>query len=248
MMPNFETKKSGIVYFEVEEQIGILTISNGIQNKLNQADFLDLCCLKEWIEESELKGLVIHGKGRHFSAGAEIENIRENKNRLPLFKESLRKGKEILNYIESLPIITVAAISGVCFGGGLEIALSCHFRISTGNAVLAFPESTIGIMPGMAGTIRLPQIIGRSKALKMIISGSTITAEEASNIGLVDKIVSSKEHISSAKAFINQLTEGKSQQQIKNIIQSVNNSVGKINQSAMEHEENMFLELVKENK
>ncbi|MBC2581421.1 enoyl-CoA hydratase/isomerase family protein [Clostridium sp. DJ247] len=244
-MTDSEQKKSGVVRFEVKNEVGIITIDNGTQNKISQADFLDLNCLKEWLSEQDLKGLVITGQGRHFSAGADVDNIKVDRDNPESLKESLRKGKEILNYIEGLPMLTVAAVSGICFGAGLEIALSCQFLIGTTNAILAFPESNLGIMPGLAGTIRLPKKIGRRKALEIIISGRTVSSEEAYNLGLVDKIVPNKEHLSAALQLIDELTENKSIHQVRNIIQSVYNSINETNEIAMEDEGEMFLDLVK---
>jgi enoyl-CoA hydratase len=240
-----EPKKSGVVRFETRNQIGILTIDNGIQNKIPQADFLDLNFLKEWLSEQDLKGLIIQGQGRHFSAGADVDNIKTKQDNPGNLRECLKKGRDILNYIEARPILTVAAVSGVCFGAGLEIALSCQFRIGTTNAILAFPESNIGIMPGLAGTIRLPRKIGKSKALEMIISGRSVAAEEAYVIGLIDKIVPNKEHLSAALQFIDELIQNKSPHQIRNIIQSVNHSMAETEAIAMKYEGEMFLELVK---
>ncbi len=245
-MADNEKIKSGIVWLEAVDNIGIASIHNGIQNKISQPDFMDLEFFKEWIYRQKLKGLIITGQGRHFSAGADIDTIKANKHNTDYLKDALKKGKEILSYIETLPIVTVAAVSGVCFGAGLEIALSCQFRIGTENSVLALPEANIGIMPGLAGTIRLPRIIGKSKAIQMIISGRTINAEEAFGMGLLDKVVPAKMHLSSAKQYIEELVQNKSHQQINSIIQSVNNSITEINETAMNTEGNMFAKLVEE--
>lgn len=240
-----EQRKSRIAYFDVKDQIGILTIDNGSQNKVNQADFLDINQLKEWLWEEELKGLVVTGQGRHFSAGADVDNIKAGKGSLDNLRASLSRGRDILNYIEQLPIVTVAAISGACFGAGLEIALSCQFRIASANSILAFPESNIGIMPGLTGTIRLPKLIGKKKALDIIISGRSISSDEAFEIGLIDRVAPNKEHLAAAMQFIDELTQDKSIHQIKSIIQSVNNSVTETETIAMEYECELFLELVK---
>jgi enoyl-CoA hydratase/carnithine racemase len=150
-----------------------------------------------------------------------------------------------LSYIEALPIITVAAISGACFGGGLEIALSCQFRVGAENSMLAFPESNIGIMPGLAGTIRLPRVIGRRKALEIIISGRTISADEALEIGLIDEIAPNKQHLPSAIQLIERLTLNKSVQQIKYILKSINAATTNNDTTAMKNEGEMFVKLVK---
>lgn len=245
MNDNSEINKSKIFCFEVRDNIGILTVNNGSHNKISQPDFLELDKLKEWIDNKDLKGLIITGKGRHFSAGADVDNIRANKHDIDKMREQFKLGREILNYIESLPMITVAAISGACFGAGLEIALSCKFRICTSNAMLAFPESNIGIMPGLSGTIRLPKLVGKSKALEIIVSGRNIVSDEAYEIGLVDKITPNKEHVSTSLNFISELTENKTTKQLKSIIKSINNSFTKTNEEAMCEECELFLEFVK---
>lgn len=245
MIPLSKPRKSGVVTFETINQIGVLTIENGSQNRIPKPDFLDLELLKEWLSEEPLKGLVIVGQGRHFSAGADVDNIKANKNKLGYLEYALECGKELLNYIEALPIITVAAISGACFGGGLEVALSCQFRVGAENSMLAFPESNIGIMPGLAGTIRLPKVIGRRKALEIIISGRTISAEEALEIGLIDEIAPNKQHLPAAIQLIERLTTNKSIQQIKYILQAVNASTVLHDMTAMKNEGEMFVKLVK---
>ncbi len=241
-----EQYKSGITTFEVNNGIGILTINNGMQNKISEPEFLELDSLKQWLSQEDIKGLIITGKGRHFSAGADVDYIKECKNNPSVLGEKLTKGRAILNYIETLPIVTVAAISGVCFGAGLEIALSCQFRIGASNALLALPESNLGIMPGLTGTIRLPKKIGKTKALEMIITGKTVPADEALELGLVDKVVPNKNHVSAATQFIEELTENKTQLQINSIIQSVNNAIYETEEQAMIKELEMFLELVKD--
>lgn len=245
MISQSEQKKFGIVTFNTANQIGILTIENGSQNRIPQPDFMELSLLKEWLSEQALKGLIIVGHGRHFSAGADVDNIRANSDNLAYLEDSLKRGKELLSYIETLPIITVAAISGACFGGGLEVALSCQFRIGTENSMLAFPESNIGIMPGLAGTIRLPRLIGRAKALEVIISGRTVSAEEALKMGLIDEIAPNKEHLFTAIQLIERLTMNKSIQQIQYIIHSINSSSTNDDAAAMKDEGERFVKLVK---
>lgn len=237
--------KTEIVNFEVHDQIGILTLGNGSSNKISKADFLDLNELKQLIAGSDLKALIIAGRGRHFSSGADIDKIRKNCNRSETFLASLKEGKAILNYIESLPIITVAAISGICFGAGFEIALSCQFRVITKNGILAFPESGIGIMPGLAGTFRLPKKVGKAKALEIIISGRSILAEEAYELGLADRITENKQHLTAAIKFIQDISFNKSKEQIECIIKSVNNSFSVPAAQAMDEEGKMFLQLSK---
>ena len=94
----------------------------------------------------------------------------------------------ILDFIESLPIVTVAAIRGVCLGAGLEIALACRYRICASNATFGFPETQRGLIPGLGGTLRLTEQIGKSKAMYYILSGERMDAETALKLGIVNKI------------------------------------------------------------
>jgi len=95
----------------------------------------------------------------------------------------------VIEAVEASAKPVVAAINGICMGGGLELALGCHYRISTPNGSMGLPEVKIGLIPGAGGTQRLPRAIGAEKALKMIVSGDPIPAEEALKFGLVERIV-----------------------------------------------------------
>ena len=232
--------KNGIMSFDIQDQFGILSIDNGSQNKIDNANFIDLEVLKKWIKDNNFKGLIITGKGRHFSAGANFDNIVSLKNNIDELKSALEKGHEILSFIEQLDIPTVAAISGICFGGGLEIALSCHFRVCGENGILAFPESTIGIMPGLGGTVKLPKIVGRSKALEIILSGGSINADEAKGIGLVDILCEKKKELEVSVDFLKKLTENKPIEIINSIIKSINHSMTNDLSSSLKYELDLF--------
>ncbi|WP_026476557.1 enoyl-CoA hydratase/isomerase family protein [Alkaliphilus transvaalensis] len=235
---NENTLQFEMVKLKMEDQIAIMTLCNGKQNKIINAEFLELEVFKNWLQEMKPIGLIICGEGRHFSAGADLEEIEKYKNTPEPLKERLNKGKIILDFIERLPIVTVAAISGMCCGGGLEIALSCQFRVSTSNSIFSFPEGTIGLLPGLGGTIRLPKLIGKSKAIKMIMSGENYIASEALEMGLVDLVVDKNKHLIEAKKFIENLSSKKSYFQINSIISSINNN-------SIEHETEMFIEHIK---
>ena len=139
--------QSNIVSWDRNGDIGILSISNGKKNYLDQPDFIDLDQLKKWSEEENLKGIIIRGIGRNFSAGANIENLQELAKDQNILSDKMNKGKEILDFIEDLNIPVIAAINGVCFGGGLEIALACHIRVASERALFAFPETNFYYCP-----------------------------------------------------------------------------------------------------
>jgi len=131
--------------------------------------------------------LVIAGNNGFFAAGADISELTSLTG--PEATEYARLGQRTFNAIASLPVITIAAIDGFCMGGGLDLALSCSCRYATSKSVLAHPGGRIGIMTGWGGTQRLPLIIGKSRALEMMAIGRRLTAAEALDWQLIDRIV-----------------------------------------------------------
>ncbi|MDO5559029.1 MAG: enoyl-CoA hydratase/isomerase family protein [Oscillospiraceae bacterium] len=217
--------RSSISEIDSQGDICILQISNGKKNKITVPEFVEINELDNFIKTHNSKGLVITGNDRNFSDGADVSMIDSCISNPEELTEKLRKGKELLYYIENLPIITAAAINGACFGAGLEIALSCQFRFSKSNAFFAFPEVSRGIIPGMSGVERLTRLIGKSSAVKMALSGEMITAQQAFDSGLIDEIVTDTSVLDSCLNFVNDLTESRSLGQIKSIVMTANNSV-----------------------
>lgn len=191
-----------VEYDTVGENIGVLRLHNGRDNVVDHAVFLDLTEFQQWLHHNPFKGLIITGNGRNFSKGANIERIRTYKDCPEILQKELNEGKKILSYIEGLPLITVAAIEGACFGAGLEIALSCNYRLAAEQALFSFPEITLGLLPGFGGTIRLPNLIGQRNAKKLILSGDMITGQEALRLGLVDETTGKREALPKAVDLI----------------------------------------------
>ncbi|MDR1772117.1 MAG: enoyl-CoA hydratase/isomerase family protein [Hungatella sp.] len=206
------------------ETIGVLRLHNGRDNKVDHAVFLDILELEQWLLENRFKGLIITGNGRNFSKGANVEQIRTYKEREEVLKKELDQGKKILSYIESLPLVTVAVIQGACFGAGLEIALSCDYRLAAENAMFSFPEATLGLLPGFGGTVRLPALIGQGAAKRLILSGDIITSEEALRLGLADDVAGKKEVFPRAVELIRELTDNRSVKQIAYLFSIMNQS------------------------
>lgn len=204
-----------VEYDTAGENIGVLRLQNGRDNLVDHAVFLDLSEFKQWIQQNSFQGLIITGNGRNFSKGANVERIKEYKDCPEILEEELNEGKKILSYIEELPLITVAAIEGACFGAGLEIALSCSYRLASESALFSFPEVTLGLLPGFGGTIRLPKLIGQRAAKKLILSGDMISAQEALRLGLVDETTGKKEAFLKAVELVEGLAKRCSARQME---------------------------------
>jgi enoyl-CoA hydratase len=137
-------------------------------------------------QQRELAGAVISGTERAFAVGAEISEL-ANLTPASAFEFS-RYGQRVMQAVASSSKPIVAAIRGYCMGGGLDLALACHARIASSDAVFAHPGGSLGIITGWGGTQRLPRLIGRSRALEMLVTGQRLGAQEAFACGLVQKI------------------------------------------------------------
>lgn len=211
--------RSGISELHAEGKIAVLTIDNGPKNLLTEPEFIDREELLVWLERNpQAEALVITGAGRHFSHGADVTRFTGGSS--AGLSEKLERARELLRTIEELPIVTAAAINGGCFGGGLEIALSCHFRICSPSAFLGLTEIMHGVVPGMGGMERMLRLLGREKALRLILGGEILSAKDAMAAGLVTKISEEKDSLPCAKQYVTELTDGKSRTQINAILET----------------------------
>jgi enoyl-CoA hydratase len=183
------------ILVEEANETAIVTINRPKKlNALNKETILELSNAFKALEENSIvKVIILTGSGdKSFVAGADISEFAhfsvENGGKLA------RKGQEMLfDLIENLSKPVIAAINGFALGGGLELAMSCHFRIASDNAKMGLPEVSLGVIPGYGGTQRLPQLVGKGKAMEMIMSAAMISAEEAKDCGLVNHVTSQEE-------------------------------------------------------
>jgi enoyl-CoA hydratase len=158
---------------------------------LNALSFGILKDISAAIDEAsswKVRGLIVTGAGdKAFCAGADIKELHGRS--LIETKRGAELGQRAFAKIGLLGFPSIAAINGFAFGGGLELALACTFRLATRNAKLGLPEIKLGLIPGYGGTQRLPRLIGEARALEMILLGRTVAAEEAERIGLVNRII-----------------------------------------------------------
>lgn len=171
-------------WHEVRGDVAVLQLDNPPVNGLNHATRKALVeGLDRALDDAKVKAIVITGTGRVFSGGADI---REFNTPAATAEPTLL---QVIAKAESAPKPVIAAINGVCMGGGLELALGCHYRISTPKASMALPEVKLGILPGAGGTQRLPRAIGVERALRMITTGEALGADEALESGMIARIV-----------------------------------------------------------
>ena len=188
---------------------GILTIEINRPEKMNALNSTTLSELKMSIDTAydndEVKGIIITGAGKKaFVAGADISEFSEL-NELNGRKFSER-GQEIFALIENCLKPVIAVVNGFALGGGCELAMACHIRIGTENAFFGQPEVTLGILPGYGGTQRLSQIVGKGKAVEMMMTGEMIGADVAHASGLINHVVATKEEgLDKAKEVLNRI-------------------------------------------
>jgi enoyl-CoA hydratase len=188
---------------------GILVVTINREDKLNALNKAVISELDEVINEiydnSEIKGAIITGKGaKAFVAGADIAEFKGLDEAAG--KALARRGHEVFNKLEMSPKPIIAAVNGFALGGGCELAMACHLRIASENAKFGQPEVKLGIIPGYGGTQRLTQLIGKGKALELLMTADTIDAMSAEKLGLVNEVVQTVELIDTCKAWINKIT------------------------------------------
>ena len=187
---NFEN-----VLIEKKDSLAIITINRPSKlNALNKLTIEELHSAFKTLEEDNLvKVIVVTGSGeKAFVAGADIsefDNFNVNQG-----TELAREGHELLfNFVQNLNTPVIAAINGFALGGGLELAMAAHYRVASTNAKMGLPEVSLGVIPGYGGTQRLPQLVGKGKAMEMIMTATMISAEEAKEYGLVNYVVEFEE-------------------------------------------------------
>jgi enoyl-CoA hydratase len=148
----------------------------------------DLSRMLDGLASSDARALLVIGAGdRAFSAGADIKELMGRT--LVEQRAGAMLGQSVLAKLDQLPMPSIALVNGYAFGGGLELALACTFRLAAPAAKLGFPEIKLGLIPGYGGTQRLPRLIGEARATELILTGRTVAADEAERIGLVNRVV-----------------------------------------------------------
>ena len=176
----YQLKDNGVAIITVERPDKLNALNEVVLNELSEV-------FQKVNGNQKIKGVIITGAGdKAFVAGADIKELQaldEHDGRM-----TSQKGQQIFQSIEDLRKPVIAAVNGYALGGGAELAMACHLRVASKKATFGLPEVGLGLIPGYGGTQRLPQIVGRGRALQMILTGEPVTAEEAHRMGLVNEI------------------------------------------------------------
>src|SRR5258705_5804567 len=194
--------------FRPAEPVATITLDRpDVHNAMNNTmreELLD--AFTRLVKDDDVRVILVTGAGeRAFSAGADIREFVE-----PLVPTTFRESRRRIDFrqvMDRCPQPIIAAIRGYAFGGGLELALACDIRVAAEDAQLGLTEINLAIIPGGGGTQRLPRLVGRGKALEMILTGMRIPAAEALRIGLVERVVPLAEHPSAAQALARQIAD-----------------------------------------
>jgi enoyl-CoA hydratase/carnithine racemase len=194
------------VVYEKKGAFAYVTVNRPkVLNALNKATWADLrTAFEDARDDAAVRGVILTGAGnKAFIAGADISELA----RVTAFEaeQSSRFGQEVLDLIEDLGKPVIAAVNGFALGGGCETAMACTMRIAVENAKFGQPEVKLGLIPGGGGTQRLPRLVGKGRALHLILSGEMISAQEAYRIGLVNEIVPAADLITRAEAILKQI-------------------------------------------
>ncbi len=222
------------------EGIGWITINRPEKlNAMNVETIEELgAAFRAFGDDAEVKAVILTGAGeKAFVAGADISEF------VQLDSEKgrtyARRGQELTQTIENFPKPVIAAINGYALGGGTEFALACHIRLASESAKLGQPEVKLGIIPGYGGTQRLSRLVGKGKALEIILSGRIIEAGEAREMGLVNKVVPAPELLSAAEAMAKEMI-GNAPLALANSIEAINQGLDRTLAEGLELEAEIF--------
>ena len=192
--------------YEKKGAVAYVTVNRPkVLNALNTPTWADLrAAFQDARDDAAVRGVILIGAGKAFIAGADIGELAH----LTAFEaeQSSRFGQEVLDLIENLGKPVIAAVNGFALGGGCETAMACTMRIAVESAKFGQPEVKLGLLPGGGGTQRLPRLVGKGRALALILSGEMIDAQEAYRIGLVNEIVAPDDLIPRAEAILKKIT------------------------------------------
>lgn len=189
------------IIYDVKDLIATVKVNRPeAMNALNYDTLEELyMAFKEIEKDSSVRSVIVTGEGKAFVAGADIAAMSEMS--AAEGREMMKKGHQLMNFMETIEKPVIAAVNGFALGGGCELALACDFRIASEKAKFGQPEVGLGIIPGFGGTQRLPRLVGKSRGKMLIMTGDIVGAKEALDMGLCDMLVAPDQLIMEAEAL-----------------------------------------------
>lgn len=225
-----------------QDMVATITINRPPANALSSGVLKELSAVLDEIESNDdIRVVLIHGEGRFFSAGADIKEFTTIETG-DAFAKLSTYGQDLFERMERFPKPIIAAIHGAALGGGLELAMGCHFRLVADNAKLGLPELQLGLIPGFAGTQRLPRYVGDARAAEMLFTSDPITGLEAVQYGLANHAYPESELLENAYKMAKKIAK-KSPVSIKAAIQLLNYSKTDRFQEGVKKEAELFGEV-----
>jgi len=190
------------ITLNVADRIATLTVNRPDKlNALNNRVIAELGEMIDWLRaDRDVGGVILTGAGRAFVAGADISELEQVAG--DSAEALAKRGQSVFRRFETSPKPTIAAVNWFALGGGCELAMACHVRVASENAKFGQPEVKLGLIPGYGGTQRLPRLVGKGRALQLLLTGEMIDAQEAFRIGLVNRVVAANELLSAANAMM----------------------------------------------
>jgi enoyl-CoA hydratase len=203
-----------------DKGVAIMKINNPPMNALDEQTMLELeFCMHKIDVDDTVKVIIITGEGPTFVVGADINKVR-NVKKAEDGEHLTSRAHEIMNLVQYSGKPVIAAINGMCLGGGTELAMACHFRIAGDQVQMGLPEIMLGIMPGFGGTQRSVRLLGIEKALELMLTGKFVDMKEAEKIGLVGKVVPQADVMAEAEKLAKQISY-KGQLAVRTIVEAV---------------------------
>ncbi len=225
---------------ETRDGIGVLTVNRPDKlNALNAETVAELHrALEQLAEDQSVRAVVLTGAGeKSFVAGADIGELAQM---TPLSGiEVSRQGQHAFRFLETMRKPVIAAVNGFALGGGLELALACHFRLASENAKFGLPEVKLGIIPGYGGTVRLPRVVGRGRALELMLTGEMMDAQDAYRMGLVNRVYPQAELLGAAEELAKKIAAN-GPIAVALAIEAVDNGYHASTEDALRLESNLF--------
>jgi len=234
------------VKWSYQDRVAKITLHRPPANALSSSTLRELAAVLDEIEKNaEIRAVIIHGEGRFFSAGADIKEFTSIESS-EQFVQHGKYGQALFERIETFSKPIIAAIHGAALGGGLELAMACHIRMTAEDAKFALPELQLGLIPGFAGSQRLPRYVGTARAAEMLLTSQTITGKEAVQYGLANHAFPERELLGKTEEMA-KLIAKKSPASIKAILTLLNAAKTNEYYAGVEKEAELFGEVFASN-